>query len=95
MTEEDRERVEAYAKKYLHSLYLQHLWKMSEPVDVGVLTERVRLGIEEDIGVTPDTEEVRRLIEQYVPEEHRNLSPAEAEVVWDSIVLRRKEVNHG
>jgi hypothetical protein len=95
MTEEDRNRVEAYAKTYLHTLYLQHLWKMSEPVDVEVLTERVRLGIEEDIGVAPDTEEVRRLIEQYVPEEHRNLSPAEAEAVWDSIALHRKEVNHG
>ena len=87
--------LQTYIERYLPTLYLQHRWKMNEPVNEDELVAGVRDGITEDTGVELALAEVERLIEAHVPGAWRSLTPAEAEVVWDSIVLHRKEVNHG
>ena len=70
--------LKAYIKRYLPTLYLQHRWKMNEPVDEDERVARVRDGITEDTGVELDLAEVERLIQAHVPGAWRSLTPAEA-----------------
>ena len=82
--------LQTYIERYLPTLYLQHRFKMNQPVNEDELVARVRDGITEDTGVELAPAEVERLIQAHVPTACRSLTPAEAEALWDKIVLERK-----
>lgn len=89
---ERKEELRAYCEKYLHTLYLQHRSKMTEPIDEWELVGRVLEGIEEDVGYKSTFDQVHRLLEVFVPAEHRTLTPEEADAKWYELTgLKRDE----